>query len=110
MVEGDATLDRGVEKMFQDSFQYALFSYEAKQLQVSFDSFKDNVNEGFLRQMVNRLKPFNLRDTNIIRQYRNFFRLIGTHIVTTTTYGSRLSLVSLTRSSRPILLIASDQI
>lgn len=33
VVEGDASLDRDVQSMFQDSYQYAMFSYHEVMLQ-----------------------------------------------------------------------------
>ena len=97
MVAGDATVDVGVAKQFQESYQYGIFDFHSTMCTVEFvgeNGYQDNVAEDRLLWAVHRLPPFNERQTDTVRAYRDLFSSIGTHVITEVTYGARLSFVS----------------
>ena len=110
LVEGGVSVDRGVAKTFQDSFQYALFTYNEQLLQVGYSNYHDKIDEEFLKQTAERAGRFDSTNTASIFQYRNLFSAIGTHVITEANYGSRLSLVSQIEYFGSIYLITGGPI
>jgi len=89
-------------------FSFVLFSAIVRRIQVSFSEYGDNITEDVLRRLLGRLRHFDSGDKSIIRQYRDLFSVIGTHIITEALYGSRLTLVSRIEYPHLIALITSD--
>lgn len=95
VVQGDASIDVGISKIFHDSFQYGLYSYGQSSIELSFETWADQVAEDVLETWTARLRRWDPTNADIVNDYRSFFTIVGTHIVTGVDYGSRLALVSL---------------
>ena len=96
-VQGNVALDEGLDATFQDDFQYGLFLYNSNQLGVSLKNYKRDIAEDALRDLIAKLPPWNAMDQQVVRDYRSIFTTYGTHVITSTSYGSRLLIVSLGR-------------
>ena len=93
-IQGDVSASYAIRKAFQESYQYAMFSYNQLMLRVGFEEFGDQVNENFLRLRMSRIAKFNPRNPAVVEQYRSLFATIGSHIIVSVNYGGRLQLVS----------------
>ena len=94
MVNGDASVSAGTRKSFQDNYAYAQFDYSENQVEVDVEDWSKYIDEELLKRLIHRIPPFDAKNTKTTSAYRNLFKLLGTHIVTDVSYGSRLSLVS----------------
>ena len=98
VVQGDATIDVGVAKQFQESYEYGLFDFHNTMYSVDFvgeNGYQEDVAEDKLLWAVHRLPPFNPRQKDTVRAYRDLFSQVGTHVIIGATYGARLTFVSL---------------
>lgn len=87
-------MDIGISDKFKQSFQYALFGSTADLLQASFRAVRDDVDEAGLLEILppRAWDPFEL---DVIQSYNDFFAYVGSHIITSTRYGSRFNMVRL---------------
>lgn len=95
VVEGDASLDLSLRGTYKDSMQYFIFDFQYTMLQVEFVEWGKNIARDKLSEILFRLPRFDETKKDSIRAYREFFSLVGTHVVIGATYGARLSIVSL---------------
>ena len=95
VVSGELDVSGGVQKAFHSQLQYGLYDFNRHTSDCSFDEWTSAIDQGWLSIQVNRyLTPWNEKDTNVVKQYRNFFNDIGTHVVTAVHLGGRFALVS----------------
>lgn len=72
-----------------------MFDYTQTLLQASFNDYGGNVNVDVLKQEMANVGPFDPKNSESVQNYRELFRDLGSHIVVGTTYGGRLTLVSI---------------
>lgn len=94
VVTGGASVDVGIQTMFNDQYSYALFEAQQQSLQVRILNYGKLINEDSMENQIASLPPFNKGDKYSLRSYRSLFETSGTHIITEVSYGARLSLVS----------------
>lgn len=81
----------GLNKSFQQDYQYAVYEYHKPQLRVAFEDWKKDVEWPFLQDYVERQpSPFDPMDAENVRTYRKFFNLLGTHVITGVSFGARM--------------------
>lgn len=95
VVEGGGSVDVAIDHHFQDNYQYAMFEAHHNMLKVEFKDYHRDLAVDTLRQIVSRLPRFDPSRDSTIRRYKDLFSLIGTHIIVSANYGSRLTMVSL---------------
>lgn len=93
-VSGDANLNYSITKTFQSSYQYALMSYNQNQLLAKFDDFADSINESVLKARLGQIPTFDSTKPEIVSEYQRLFRSLGSHVITSASYGGRFQLVS----------------
>lgn len=93
-VSGDANLDYSITKTFQSSYQYVLMSYNQNQMLVKFDDWADMMNEPVLKTRLNNIPTFDKNSPEVVNQYQRLFRTLGSHVITSASYGGRFQLVS----------------
>ena len=94
VVSGGASVDVGIQTMFNDQFSYALFEAKEQSLEVRILNYGRLINENSMENQIASLPAFNKSDKLSLRSYRSLFETSGTHIITEVSYGARLSLVS----------------
>ena len=94
VVTGDASINAGVQKQFSENYQYGLFTFYQNLLQVDFDDFKNSIDEQVMGRLIQGLDHFNGNNPDVVAAYKQIFTLLGSHIITRATYGSRLNMVS----------------
>lgn len=92
-VSGSISANYSIAKMFQASYSYALFSYNATAIHVSVEGWGDQINEDGLKRRLKNLPKWVGDVPDTIGKYRRFFRTEGTHVITGATYGSKFQLV-----------------
>ena len=95
VVTGGASVDVGIQTMFNDQFSYALFEAREQSLEVQILNYGKLINDESMENQIASLPPFNKSDKFSLRSYRSLFETSGTHIITEVSYGARLSLVIL---------------
>ena len=91
-----------VSKAFQEKYQYALYEYNAPQLQVKFLDYKKDVEWPFLSDSVKRQpSPFDSSDAKIVESYRKFFNLLGTHVIVGVSFGARMTCAAWASNADP---------
>ena len=108
VVTGDASINVGVSKSFRKEFQYAFFSYNQAQLQVSFDNYHNQIDEPVIKALMQGLPHFDGSNLGVLESYKQIFTLLGTHIITQVSYGSRMTMVSLLGFSHSTRSTTSD--
>lgn len=91
-IEGDVSAGYAIRKTFQKAYQYSLFSFNQHMIIVKLEDYQKRVNEPLLKRRMSRIAPFNPRSAAIVRQYRSLFATLGSHIITSVDYGSRMQL------------------
>lgn len=94
VVTGGASVDVGIQTMFNDQYSYALFEAQQQSLQVRILNYGRLINEESMGNQIASLPPFDKGDRFSLKSYRSLFETSGTHIITEVSYGARLSLVS----------------
>lgn len=92
VVQGDSSIDAVIGRSLQRNYQYAFFSNNEPDLEVAFAGTKV-YDEQYLKGDIQKLPPFAPDNEAVVQTYRKYFHLVGTHIITSVTYGSRLSFV-----------------
>lgn len=93
IVQGDASVDAGIHKVFQQDYQYGLFGYTTQMATVAYNDEESDFDEAQMRFYVDRLQPFDPTNRYTVSKYKALFHLIGTHVITKVNYGARLSVV-----------------
>lgn len=93
-VSGGASASYAIGKTFREEYQYYMFSFNEVRIHVEMQDYGKDVNEQFLLRRMSRIKPFDPRSQESIQAYKSLFATIGSHIITSATYGARLQLVS----------------
>ena len=94
VVSGDASVDAGISRNFNKDYQYGFFDYIDHSHDCNLNDWESYVDWDYLKQRIAILPKWDQSTKDVITQYRNFFELHGTHIITTASFGSRLSLAS----------------
>jgi hypothetical protein len=93
---GNTIPDR-LAKIFGDSDQYALFSFNAALYSADLRNPSSHLNEIILKRRLEDLPyPFN---ADTVKAYRDFFKSSGSYVITGVTYGAAYELVSPCRAS-----------
>ncbi|KAI4186371.1 MAG: hypothetical protein L6R41_003527 [Letrouitia leprolyta] len=91
-VSGGASASYAIGKTFREEYQYYMFSFNEVRIHVEMQDYGKDVNEQFLLRRMSRIKPFDPRSQESIQAYKSLFATIGSHIITSATYGARLQL------------------
>ncbi|KAL8808108.1 MAG: hypothetical protein Q9200_004411 [Gallowayella weberi] len=91
-VTGGVSAGYAVQKSFQKNRQYGMLAYNDVLINVKFDSIASAINEGLLRQRIDRIGKWNPNNLDLVEDYRTLFRTLGSHVITGANYGSRLQL------------------
>ena len=100
VVEGDASVDVGIQNNFKEDRAYEMFSYNDVQILAKFSDYAGQVKEDLLITMLRRAGPWNPDDVASLQNWRSFYNSFGTHVIIGVQYGSRLSFVNM---STPLL-------
>jgi hypothetical protein len=98
-VSADASMNYSITKTFTSNNQFYMFAFNQTMLNVSFDDWGDSISSDTLKAHLPLTTPFNGEDPACVSTYRSFFGVFGSHIISGTTYGARLSLVVLPLSA-----------
>lgn len=88
----------GLKKELDDSRAWAFYAYVYDVLSVEIRNYLDWFNESVVENTLADLPKWPSNETpsqDTIKLYRDVFNSIGTHVITSVNYGSRLELVSL---------------
>lgn len=75
---------------FKDKFSYGLFSVTEGSKNLYLRSYSEYIDEVTLKKHIANVPQFSV---DVLDDYRNFFRTIGSHVITAVSYGLRLVLV-----------------
>ena len=95
-VSGTTSGTIAAQKSFLEDHQYAFFSHTQGSYSVRLrDYIGSLVEPPLIKGLEGIPKPFNPSDANAVREYRQFFRDFGSHIIQNVNYGARYPLVRL---------------
>lgn len=89
-------MNYSIDKTFSDDKQYAMYAFNQFLLTASFDDFAGAINDTDLPARLVNMQYFDPTSPdfpNILSSYKSFFATFGSHVITGTNYGARLTLV-----------------
>ena len=93
-VTGDPSVATATGKIFRRDNQYSFYNYSKNKYMALLRDFITLLNDSVLVNALNQLPmPFNGKDENVVKKYKDFFQRYGTHVVTKVRYGARMQLV-----------------
>ena len=101
-VKGTVSLAGTIKHSLDDSHAWGFYAYNFDVLSAYIEDYVSALDEDAILCAVQDLPPWpsdQLPDQDTINKYRDYFQSAGTHIITGTSFGSRLELVSSTRLS-----------
>jgi hypothetical protein len=102
----DHSIQYKITKVFLHSEQYAFFDFSVTLYLADLRDYIELLNETLLKQRVQALPfPFDSKKNDTIKKYRDFFKLIGSHVILGTTYGAEYQFVSSRPSASPSIRI-----
>ena len=94
-ITGDPSVAEGTNKMFRRDNQYAFYAYTQGKYLASLSDYMDYLNVTSLKNRAQRMPAvFNGDDPECVKAYKEFFEVLGTHIIVKVAYGARFQMVS----------------
>lgn len=106
-VSGSAGLSYAATSSFSSKRSYFLYSYTQKVLNVFLKDWGDRIADKVLQKALQDLPRWKENDRKLEDEYRSLFSRFGSHIITTASYGSKLSLVCAFLTIGPVCLTHS---
>jgi hypothetical protein len=94
-LSGNSSGVLALRRSLRSDRQFAFYSFNSVRYASGLRNYVDYLNEKAIKDFLEEIvTPFPENPSEeVLEQYKDFFRSIGSHVITNTTYGSRFQLV-----------------